>query len=125
MRRAFLSAFAALSLCACSTVSLPPASPGEVAGQTKLDEMLLMGAEVSYKAARSLGEASADAGLIDAATATRIKAIDAEVYDGLGKARAAYDAGNAADYRAAIDLVTPLLTKLWALAPGKAETDGN
>lgn len=125
MKRALIIAAAALSLCSCSTLSLPPASPQEVASQTKADEMLLMGAEISYKAARSLAEASADAGLIDASVAAQIKAIDGQVFEGLGKARSAYQAGNATDYRAAIELVTPLLTKMWALAPGKAKPDGD
>lgn len=124
MKRALIIAAAALSLCGCSTLSLPPASPQEVASQTKVDEMLLMGAEISYKAARSLAEASADAGLIDATAAVKIKAIDSQVYEWLEKARAAYEAGNATDYRAAIELATPLLTKMWALAPGtKGQAD--
>jgi hypothetical protein len=79
-----------------------PIKPADVASKTTLDERLGIGATIGYTAASRLGTALARAGLIDK---TRFKALDAKGYAAITAVKAAYDAGNATSYTAAIDRV--------------------
>lgn len=111
--RLILLSAALLSLPACAMNSATgaagpvldatvPTKPADVANKTTLDERLAIGATVSYTAASRLGTALATAGLIDKA---RFKALDAQGYAAVQAVKAAYDAGNATSYTAAIDRV--------------------
>lgn len=77
-------------------------APGTIADRTVLDEQLITGAELAYKAARLAVETLTDAGLIKGQTAARVAALDEQAFAALGVARAAYRAGNAESYRAAV-----------------------
>lgn len=112
MRRLIVMSALLLALPACGvtagSVAGPvldasiPTKPVDVADRTTLDERLATGATVSYTAASRLGTALASAGLIDKA---RFKALDNQGYTAVLAVKAAYDAGNAASYVAAIDRV--------------------
>jgi hypothetical protein len=79
-----------------------PVKPVDVADKTTLDERLATGATIGYTAASRMGTALASAGLIDKA---RFKALDNQGYAAVLAVKAAYDAGNAGSYVAAIDRV--------------------
>ena len=117
----FLVLFAAPALAlaglaaGCATI---PGSPAEVADKTTLDERGLLGAELAYEAARTVAEISVDAGLIRGETASRVAVADERVYQALRGARAAYEAGNAADYFSAVDRARKAAAELLALAKG-------
>ena len=110
-RLILLAAVMGLNACGASTAGSMagtaldasiPVKPGQVADRTTLDERLATGVTVSYTAASRLGTALASAGLIDKA---RFKALDNQGYAAVLAVRAAYDAGNATSYVAAIDRV--------------------
>ena len=120
MKKLLILSIASLSLFACA--SLPdavPKSPAAVAEVTTLDERLILGAEVSYKAARSLGEAAVDTGQVTPAAAVTIKSVDIALFGVLLKARHAYDTANAASYEAALAEAAPLLNRFWSLVRPK------
>ena len=102
-----------LLLSGCATLAVP--APATVSSQTTLDERALMGAELSYKAARTLAEAAVDGGLVDAAKAAKIRDVDSALYDALAKARTAYRSSNAASYDQAIADIAPMLVTFWSL----------
>lgn len=89
----------AFTLPGCATI---PSAPVEVADQTVLDEQGMIFAEAAYAAARLAVEAGADAGLVKGERADRLATADRAAYAALGKLRAAYRAGNAASYEAAL-----------------------
>ena len=118
MKKMFTFVIAAASLALASCASLPNISPGgpaAVAESTTLDERLLLGAETSYKAARTLGEVAVDTGEISPAMAVQFRSVDIALFGVLLKARTAYDAGNAVTYKAALDEMAPLLNRIWAI----------
>lgn len=115
MNRLILALAAALALSGCAvapatvasagatvadSVGVPP--PATAADRTVLDEKAMTGVELAYKAARIAVETGVDAGLIKGAAAARFAALDSQAYRALGAVRAAYRAGNAASYRAAL-----------------------
>jgi hypothetical protein len=119
MKKLLFVALAASALAGCA--SLPasiPSGPAPIADRTELDERALVGFEAAYKAARSLAEVAADSGQVDAARAAKIAAVDTALYVALGKARAAYDAANAATYRDALAEIAPLAAQLFQLVGG-------
>lgn len=103
MKRIFLplamllmAAMANLSAC---TFGAPLSSPGSVAASTTLDEKAMAGAEIAYQTVVGLAKAAVAAGVLDKAKA---KTLDNQCYTALQGARAAYAAGNATNYNAAI-----------------------
>lgn len=97
-------ALIAVPLAACSSLSMgaPPSSPGVVADATVLDEKAAIAVEASWAAAGTLVEAATDAGLVQGALAARLDRLDATAAKWVHAARAAYDAGNADGYLAAL-----------------------
>lgn len=121
MKRLTLVACAALALAGCmpeGSASLPGA-PAEVADQTVLDERGATAAELAYKAARLAGEMAVDAGLIEGDRARQVAALDNTAFAALGKVRAAYAAGNAASYDAALSEFNLTIADLVAVVSRK------
>ncbi len=114
-----LAVLAALALAACvpSAFQLPP-PPADVANSVSLDETIARGAEVAYKAQRTLGEIAVDAGLLKGASAFTAARIDNACYKALQAVRTAYRAGNAADYVTAGNEVARLTQQLVDLVHG-------
>lgn len=104
MKRFALAAAAAFALTGCTLgdVASTPA-PHIVAGTTALDERAALSVELSYAAFRIALETGVDAGLIRGERATRAAALDNRAFAAVGAVRAAYRAGNATSYVAAVD----------------------
>lgn len=100
-----LLALSALSLCSCNTLSALsqlPASPAAVCDRTLLDEQAGTGVELGYKAWRVGMELAVDSGKLHGAAATKIAAIDNQLFAGTVAVQTAYKACNAASYKQAI-----------------------
>jgi hypothetical protein len=114
MKRTILCLAAALALSGCglslgdtasagATVADAAGAPAPVAAadKTRLDEAVITGAELAYKAARLSVETLTDAGQIKGATARRVAELDNQAFLALAVARGAYRAGNSASNQAA------------------------
>jgi len=100
-------ALAALALSACAPLQLPIAMsalppPAAAAQRTTLDEQGLTALELAYKGGRMAAEAGVDLGFIRGEVALKVASLDDKAFKALGAARAAYRAGNAASYDAAL-----------------------
>lgn len=107
----------ALALSACTTIPAPP-PPATIADTTTLDETGAIGVEVAYKAFRTAMELAVDAGMLKGATALRVRDLDNRAYALVSAARAAYRAGNAATYSAAVDEALSVITSATAAIAG-------
>lgn len=110
---------ALLALAGCApglTLPVTPPAPAAIAEQTTLDERAALGVEIAYRAAGALLERAIDDGRLRGGAAVRADAIDARAAAIVGAARAAYDAGNARSYAAAVAQAGPLIAALRALA---------
>lgn len=106
MKRIILAAALALSLPGCAgNIGIPsiPAAPVEVADKTKLDENGARGAEFSYRAFRTALELAVDYGVLKGPAAAKAAKLDNDAYSLVLAARAAYRAGNARNYKEAVD----------------------
>lgn len=106
MRKILLAAALALTLPGCAGMTgIPniPAAPVEVADKTTLDESGARGAELSYKAFRTALEMAVDYGVLKGAAAEKAAKLDNDAYSLVLVARAAYRAGNARNYKEAVD----------------------
>lgn len=106
MKHIILPIALALSLPGCAgNIGIPniPAAPVEVADKTTLDERGAIAAEVAYKALRTAVEFATDAGMLTGANAKRAAHFDNLAFAAVSAARAAYRAGNAESYKAAVD----------------------
>lgn len=105
MKRIILAVTAALALSGCALAGLPtnllPTAPAAVADRTILDEKAAVAVELTYKAWRTAAEAATDAGWVKGAQAVKVADLDRRAYDAVKAVRAAYNAGNAANYKAA------------------------
>ncbi len=103
-RLALLAPLALLSGCAglAGLMSAVPPAPVVVADKTVLDEQLLQGAEIAYKAWRIGVDTLGEMGRIRGAKATQIAALDRKAYGALAVAEDAYKSLNGASYKAAI-----------------------
>lgn len=113
----------ALSACGVADIRPPgsiPASPAAVADSTTLDEKGLLGVELAYSVARTLGEFGVDAGLIKGATATKIAELDSKAYGFILLARSAYSLGNRTTYGGALDDARGVIAEILKLAKGGA-----
>lgn len=111
-----LAALAALSGCvpALATVGgIASGGPRLAAERTVIDEQAAMGAELAYASATMLGRPLAMVGLIDR---ERFKALDNAAFAALGRVRAAYDAGNAASFKAGFAELKAAVKDINALA---------
>lgn len=107
-------ALVALGGCAQLTQIAPP--PDAIADMTTVDERGSLAIEVAWRAAGAALEAAVDSGRLTGAAAAKADRIDARAERFVGLARAAYDAGNAADYMAAIAQAKPLIAELLRLS---------
>ena len=92
-----------LALPACASLPTVPPSPAALADRTVLDDRAGVAAQLLYKAVGIALERARDGGLLPAETVRRF---DARAYIAFDAARAAYRAGNAASYRAAMAELT-------------------
>jgi len=99
MTRKRLALILAFALPGCTTI---PTAPVEVSDQTVLDEQVMLAAEAAYAAAGLAVDSAIDAGLVHSERADRLAAADRAAYAALVKLRAAYRAGNAPSYQAAL-----------------------
>ena len=102
MRKLIIAALAPLALAGCSTLANIPASPNVVADKTLLDERGAIAVESAYKAAGLALETAVDAGALSGADAAKAAKLEQRAYDAVRAVRAAYDAGNASGYGAAL-----------------------
>jgi hypothetical protein len=100
---------AALALASLSACNFGVASPGTVAAKTALDDKAANTAEATYLAVSKLGVALVNLGALDK---VQFKALDRDAYGALLAVRAAYQAGNAADYATAIDRLNTAVAQI-------------
>ena len=101
MRRVliFFAALFMTPLAACETI---PTGPGQYAEQTKLDEQAAITVNLGYKMWRIAVETGVNSGQIKGALAGRLAELDRKLYGFVQAVDAAYAAGNAEAYAAAI-----------------------
>lgn len=118
MRNLILVLALAVPLAGCGLLtgiaSVPPA-PVAVADRTVLDEQAALSVELAYQAATVAVGAAADAGILRGDNALKAAAIDKKAYQAVLKVRAAYDAGNATGYGAALAIARTEIGSLLAL----------
>ncbi len=91
-----------LVMSGCAGFSLPT-TPSDAANGTILDERAALSVELAYKAQAKLLETAVDAGLLKGNRAAVAATFDIRAKSAVDAVRAAYDAGNAQSYNAAID----------------------
>lgn len=101
---------ACIALAGCNLT--PPVSPGQIADRTTLDETAALSAELAYQATAELMLATGAAKRAD------VKAADARAYAALKAVRAAYEAGNAAGYSAALTSARAAVASLLTAVKG-------
>lgn len=110
----------ALALCATSLsgCAVVPA-PATLANSTKVDEQSINTLELAYKTWRLAAETGINAGYIKGKLATRVAALDNQLYATLTAAESAYAGGNAADYNSAVANFNTALTVGYSAIGGK------
>lgn len=114
-----LAACLALSLTGCAPLLAAmgsiPASPSAVADRTPLDEQAALSVELAYQAANIAVSTAVDVGALRGPNAARVAELDRRAYRAVLTARAAYDAGNAGSYGAALATARSEIASLLAL----------
>lgn len=105
----------ALPLAGCSSIRSPRVAPSDIADTTTIDEQAAITAETAYTAASLLGARLAQAGLIDKA---KFQSLDQKAYQAVLAERAAYAAGNADGFAAAVTQINAAVLDIRALAKG-------
>ena len=115
--------FAAVSLTGCAPLlaGLTPPPPATYADRTILDEQAASGVELAYKAARIAVETGVDGGLIVGENASRFRVLNRQAYAAVQTARAAYAAGNAQTYGAAVAEAKSLINQMLTLTGRNAD----
>ena len=98
MRKLMFAATIAVAAMTAGCDLTAPASPGNVAESTVLDEKIATSVELAYKAARLALETAVDAGLLKGDAATKAAIADDRAFKATQSVQAAYRAGNAATY---------------------------
>lgn len=101
--RIVLALCAGLALCACNLPGGVPPAPASVADQTKVDEQAALSVELAYQSAVLAVRTANRAGLLSPADRARAAELDTRAYAAVQAVRAAYEAGNAASYRSAVE----------------------
>jgi hypothetical protein len=104
-------------LAACPATTDIPA-PNTVADATVLDERAAIGVELAYRGWRIAVETAVEAGIIRGERAAAFAETDRRLYAAVRAARAAYGAGNAADYAAAVDQANAAIAQALAAIRG-------
>lgn len=119
----FISALAALALCSCSVADTAaavgglPSSPSVVCDKSTMDEQSGTAVELGYALFRTAGELAVDTGKLHGAAATRVKALDNQLFAATQAVQSAYATCNAASYKAAIDSANAALKAANAALP--------
>ncbi|MCA1481363.1 hypothetical protein I6F37_41275 [Bradyrhizobium sp. NBAIM08] len=92
-----------------------PPSPAAVADRTVLDEQAALSVELAYQASSIAIRAAVSVGAVRGENAARVAEIDRKAYRAVLAARAAYDAGNAVNYGAAVATARAEVASLLAL----------
>lgn len=120
--RLFLTAAALAMIGGCALpIGKAPTSPSELSERTALDERAALGVELAYSAARTAVELGVDAGLIRGDLARRVSDADHRAYQAVLAARAAYDAGNAQSYEAALVRARAAVSEVVTLIKGASK----
>lgn len=107
MRKILLACALALTpLSACATL---PTSPAVVANTTTLDEQGAIAVGLGYKIFRIAVETGINAGIIKGSLATKVAALDNQLFTAVTAVDAAYQAGNAASLATALAKANRLL----------------
>ena len=117
MKRLFV-AMAALCLCACAAVPTPPPPPVAIADQTTLDEQIGLGATTAYRGAVAVARLANRVKPFSPSTRTKAAELDAKAFAAIAAMRAAYEAGNATDYRTAAGKARDLAEQIISLVGG-------
>ena len=121
MMMRFIGLPAALVLAGCAVldapVSVPPA-PAQAADQTRIDEQAALAAELAYQAGALAAKTAIEAGWLAPAEASRVRLAEGRAYDALLGVRAAYRAGNASDYLAALSEARAAVAAMLAAVKG-------
>ena len=114
-----LAAALALSLTGCAGLgAMMTGGPATAANQTVLDEHGAIGVELAYKAARTALEIAVDSGLLKGDRAAKAAALDNQAFAAVTGVRAAYRAGNASNYGAAMGEARAAVTAMLAVVKG-------
>lgn len=114
-----LAAALALSLTGCAGLgAMMTGGPATAANQTVLDEQGAIGVELAYKAARTALEIAVDSGLLKGDRAAKAAALDNQAFAAVTGVRAAYRAGNASNYGAAMGEARAAVTAMLAVVKG-------
>jgi hypothetical protein len=125
----FCLAFAMLGLSACTSLPPPeittqiaalPAAPTEIANTTVLDEQAALSVELAYQASALTLRSGLRAGLIKGPDAVRAAKADQIAYSAVQAVRAAYDAGNARSYTAALVAAREAVTRSLNILKGES-----
>lgn len=114
-------AFAApmtLALSGCAGF-MPPQSPSQAADSVILDERAALAIELAYNAAGTALEAALDAGLITGSNLDIAREANGRAYGAVLATRAAYDAGNADSYDAALEQSRVAISQMLTAVKGK------
>jgi hypothetical protein len=112
-------ACASLGLSGCASVGGIPASPGQLANKTVVDEQVGITATLAYTAAARAATLAIQTGLIkNPVTIARIKALDSRAYGAVQAIHTAYLAANASGYGTAIEQANAAVSELLASVKG-------
>ncbi len=123
MRSLILLATASLALSACSVadgaavaVGLP-ANPAAVCDRSTMDESGGQLVELGYRLFRTAGELAVDAGRVKGAAATKVRALDDQLFAATQAVQNAYATCNATSYADAIERAKAVLRSADAALP--------
>ena len=103
MRKLILAALAPIALAGCTTLPPPPSAPVAVADQTVIDEQVGLTITLAYTAAAKAAALAIETGFVsDPATIRTIGVASDRAFAAVEAVEAAYSAGNAKTYAAAL-----------------------
>lgn len=111
-----LSSIPAGAAAAADSAGVPP--PVTVADRTTIDEKTVIAFEKSVTLAANLATIAVKAGAIRGDNLDRLSALEVQAKGAVRRVRAAYAAGNATSYKAAIADLSTALDGLSSLIPG-------
>ncbi len=108
-----------LGLSGCTTIAPAALQPVTYADQTKIDEQVGLTVTLAYTAAARAAALAISTGLVkDRATIARIGHLDQRAYNAVLAVRAAYEAGNSANYLSALTQAQAAIADLLAAVKG-------
>lgn len=117
--RGALAALALFSLTACPGPITSVPTPAEVADRTKIDEQAALTVTLAYTAAARAAALAIETSVVtDRATIAKIGALDLKAKAAVDAVEAAYRAGNASSYAAALLAANDAVSQLLASVKG-------